>query len=110
MPILGGFPRAPVDVNSPDAWGICDRCGFTWLLKELKFQYAYRGNNLVSTGYLVCEPCYDRPFELNRPLILPPDPEPVPNARPPQWAAQMAGNSPAEGPIQQPILEDTDGS
>lgn len=106
MAILGGFPRARLDARHPEAWAICDRCGFAYNHSALRWQYAYRGDMLTNTYLLVCQPCYDEPFQLNRPLLLPPDPEPVKWARPPSWAAQMAGNNPAEGPIQQPIPGD----
>lgn len=106
MTILGSNPRARVSLRHPEAFAICDRCGFVWNHSDLRWQYAYRGNALQNTYYLVCAPCYDVPFELNRPLLLPPDPEPVQWARPPNWAAQSAGNNPAEGPIQQPIPGD----
>ena len=33
------------------------------------------------TGFLVCRPCLDVPFELNRPLRLPPDPVPIKDPR-----------------------------
>lgn len=33
------------------------------------------------TGFLVCRECLDKPFELNRPLLLPPDPVPIKDPR-----------------------------
>ncbi len=93
MTVLGSNPRARVDVNAPASFGICDRCGILRNLDDLPFQFEWRGNNLVSTYFRVCyDTCLDRPFELNRPAILPPDPEPVIWARPPMWAEQEAQN------------------
>ncbi len=105
MTILGSNPRARVDIRHPEAFASCDRCGFLYNLKDLRFQMAWRGNDLISTNWLVCTPCYDVPFQLNRPVYLPPDPAPVPNARPPQWASEE-GPEPANIPVQQLITED----
>jgi len=102
MTILGSNPRARVNTRHPEAWGVCDRCGFVFNLVNLNKQYGWRGNNLVWNGYLVCKPCLDVPFQLNRPLFLPPDPPPVINPRPNMWAQQAAETEP---PDQQLIPE-----
>lgn len=94
MTILGSNPRARVNERHPEAFAICDRCGFLWNHEELRFQYEWRGNMLSNTYVLVCKDCYDVPFELNRPKYLPPDPVPIKNARPPQWSAQSEGTGP----------------
>jgi hypothetical protein len=104
-PILGGFPHARVDPNHPEAFAVCDRCGFVYNIGNLKKQQEWRGNQLMWTGFLVCDPCLDVPFELNRPVVLPPDPPPVPNARPPNWVAQSEGG-PAIETAQQLIGDD----
>lgn len=105
MTILGSNPRARVDERHPEAFGICDRCGFCWNHSSLRFQYEYRGNSLQNTYHLVCPDCYDVPFELNRPKYLPPDPVPVANARPPQWAAQSESSGPnASGDVIQQLI------
>lgn len=52
---------------------------------------AWRGNDLVNIRLLVCKDCYDTPFQLNRPLYLPPDPEPVDQPRPENFAIDEAG-------------------
>ncbi len=107
MTILGSNPRARVNPQHPESFGICDRCGFLYNLVDLHWQYEWRGNQLTNTRFRVCEPCYDVPFELNRPKYLPPDPQPVPNARPPQWAAQEAETGPnPDVPLQQWIEGD----
>jgi hypothetical protein len=41
----------------------------------------YRGRNLQNLRILVCEPCYDTPQPQLRPIVLPPDPLPIINAR-----------------------------
>ena len=42
---------------APDSWanGICDRCGFSWILSELRFQVY----NREFLGIRVCPNCYD---------------------------------------------------
>jgi hypothetical protein len=94
MTVLGSNQRARVNTRSPEAFAICDRCGFLYNHVDLRWQYEWRGNNLTNTRFLVCAPCYDVPFELNRPKYLPPDPVPVLNARPPQWATEEEGTGP----------------
>jgi len=66
-----------IDVNSPDALGICDYTGFVFNRKDLFKQMEWRGNGLVWTGYMVGQPYLDIPNEQLRPPILPPDPVPV---------------------------------
>ena len=90
MSILGSNPRAPVDASHPQAQAICDRCGFLWHFDALQWQFQWRGTQLVNTRFLVCPDCLDVPQEQLRTIVLPPDPLPVLNARPPQWAAQEA--------------------
>lgn len=98
----GGNSRARVDSRHPDAWGICDLCGQLRNLDDLHWQVEYRGNDLVRTGFRRCDACLDVPNQGLRPVILSPDPESVPDPRPPQWAAQ-AGPPPANIPVQQLI-------
>jgi hypothetical protein len=106
MTTLGGNPRVRVNPSRPEAQAICDLCGVIRNHGDLRFQFEWRGNALVNTYHLVCQDtCYDEPFQLDRPRLLPPDPEPVLNARPPQWALQENENEgPSRGdpdPIQQ---------
>lgn len=103
MTILGSNPRARVDERHPESFGVCDLCGFLWNLNALKWQYEWRGNQLTNTRRLRCRDCLDVPFELNRPKYLPPDPEPVKNARPAQWAQEEGPVPPLDDPIQQVI-------
>ena len=109
MAYMGGNPRARVNPSHPEEWAICDLCGILRNHVDLAWQYEWRGNDLTNTWFLVCkDTCLDKPFQLDRPRILPPDPEPVKYARPPWWAQQEIG--PHDGdpdPIQQYIDEGT---
>lgn len=80
------------DTRSPV--GICDRCGFMYLLKDLVFQYAYRGSNLSNTGFRVCTvTCLDTPTLQYYPLVLPADPQPAFQPRIENYAVdEAAGN------------------
>lgn len=101
MSIAGLHGRAQVDPlggSTEDAFSSCDRCNFLFNHKDLKFQYDWRGNNLQNLWKLVCERCYDLPFEFFRPIILPPDPMPILNARPGFWRTE-------EGPPPAPDFE-----
>lgn len=81
--------RAKTDPKNPRAFGICDRCNFTYQLESLVWEMEWRGNDLVRTGFRVCtRTCLDVPFEQNRPLYLPPDPQPVEQPRTPNYIAQ----------------------
>lgn len=85
--------RARVDPSHPAAPGICDRCGMLWMLSDLQFQMEWRGPQLASTGFRVCHRCYDVPFIFNKPIILPADPVPVKDPRPPWWWQQAMSNA-----------------
>lgn len=79
-----------INPNSPEAMGVCDRCGFWFSHRDLAFQYDYRGMELKNTQRLVCHPCYDKPNEQLKPRIIPPDPPPIMNARPENFAVDEA--------------------
>lgn len=83
--------RALVDPQNPRAFGVCDRCRFLYNLETLVFQHEWQGNQLVNLWLRVCPRCLDKPHEFTRPPILPPDPVPVYQPRPDDYAA-------AEGP------------
>lgn len=54
-------------------WGICDRCGWKYRLRQLRKEW---------TNLMVCPPCYDpKPADLSPPSIKP-EGLPIPNARP----------------------------
>jgi hypothetical protein len=75
--------RARVDPQNPEAFAVCDRCGFRRNHVDLTWQYQYRGNALTNIRVLVCaDKCLDVPHEFARPVILPPDPVPITDPRP----------------------------
>ncbi len=77
---------ATVDVTNPEAWAICDRCGFVRNRSDLTWQSEWGGMSLFSTGSLVCyDRCLDEPNPQLRTIILPPDPPPIINARVPDY-------------------------
>jgi len=74
--------RARISSRNPQAFAICDRCGFQYNNVDLSWQEQYAGNNVVNTGMLVCDTCLD---DLNPQFLTPvvgPDPVPIPNPRP----------------------------
>jgi hypothetical protein len=73
--------RARVDSRNPQAFGICDRCGFLYNHTNLSWQFDWAGVNLINKRILVCETCNDTPQEQLRAIILPADPTPIINAR-----------------------------
>lgn len=85
--------RARTDPKQPQAHGICDRCGFRYNLVDLVWQMEWRGNDLTNIRLRVCKlTCLDVPFQLNRPLYLPPDPEPVDQPRTEPFAIDEASS------------------
>jgi hypothetical protein len=85
--------RATVNTSSPKAFGICDRCGILYNLRQLRWQFDFAGPVLQNLRLLVCDHCYDKPQEQNKPVLVPPDPLPVPNARPQNYAAAETGTT-----------------
>ena len=78
---------ARVNTTDPEAFSVCDRCGFWRNRGDLVWQDQWAGNHLYCIQILVCkERCYDKPQEQLRTIILPPDPPPVLNARVPDFA------------------------
>jgi len=73
--------RATTNLNSPDAFKVCDRCGIWYNAGELQFQYEWAGNMLTNLRLLVCPTCLDVPQEQQRNLVLPPDPVPIKDPR-----------------------------
>lgn len=78
--------RASVNPTAPEALGTCDRCGFIYQHNQLKWQYEWTGNALTNLRLLVCYRCLDEPNPQFKALSLPPDPVPIENPRPNQWA------------------------
>jgi hypothetical protein len=79
--------RAFVDPSNPQAWATCDRCCAIYNHKDLQFQYQFNGSGLYNTRFLVCQKCLDIPQPQLLSPILPPDPTPVLNPRPFNFAA-----------------------
>lgn len=76
-----GYTHARISARRPESLGRCDRCGFTYNLRALRWQYQWAGQQLINLNVLVCSTCLDVPNEQLRTLILPPDPVPVLNPR-----------------------------
>ena len=75
--------HAEVDIDDIRAFAICERCGSLWNHDQLSWQYDYRGPSPQNTRKLVCPTCLDAPNPTSKSIVLPPDPVPVLNARPP---------------------------
>lgn len=91
-----GFPqssRAFASTTKPEAFAICDRCGFRYNHPRLRWQFDWRGAALANLYLLVCQRCEDKPYEFNRPIIIGPDPVPIRDPRP-GWYAQQEGPQP----------------
>jgi hypothetical protein len=79
--------RAQVSSRDPEAWAVCDFCGFLYNRSDLKWQYEWAGPKTVNQNQLVCDSCYDTPQEQLRTIILPADPQPIENPRPERYIA-----------------------
>ena len=82
--------RARVRAGSPQAFAICDRCGFQYNHVDLRWQYEWTGPSLYNKRLLVCEKCTDTPNEQLRTILLPPDPTPIINPRPENYTVAEA--------------------
>ena len=79
--------RAAVDPFHPQGWGSSDRNGMVGNLANMRWQYEWRGPRLMNTKVLVHEDELDEPQrQLGSPALLGPDPLPLMNARPEQYA------------------------
>ena len=84
--------RARVSSKSPQAFAVCDQCGFLYNHVDLAWQKQWAGNRLINLKSLVCRRCQDVPNQQLRALILPPDPMPVLNPRVQDYAVAETGN------------------
>lgn len=92
---------AVVNANNPEAFAQCDRCGFWRNRSDVVWQTAWAGQHLYNIQVLVCkERCFDTPNEQLRTIVLPPDPPPIVNARPPNFTYEE------DGPVQSTLTED----
>jgi hypothetical protein len=73
--------RAKLDPQRPAAFAICDRCGFLYNHRDLKWDVQMAGTMTRRTGWLVCPTCWDMPNPTLQAKKLPPDPVPILNAR-----------------------------
>lgn len=73
--------RAKVSTRNPEAFAICDDCGFLFNHSELRWQLQWSGNKLVNLKQLVCRRCNDIPQTQLRAIVLPADPMPIANPR-----------------------------
>lgn len=69
--------RAHTSARNPQAQGVCFRCGIWYQRNQLRDQYDWRGSTLQNLYVLVCRPCYDRPQEQLRAIVVPADPVPI---------------------------------
>lgn len=90
--------RAVVDLQNLDAFAISDRSGFLTNASNLTWQYEWRGNQLQNLRILVTPGELDVPQEQFRPVIIPPDPVPIRDPRPPFWAQEQAQQPGATSP------------
>jgi hypothetical protein len=94
--------RATTNSTHPETAGMCDRCYLMWDLRKLRFQYDWRGPSLQNLGIRVCPICYDQPSDQLRPIVLPPDPDPVFQPRPPSYEQNNYGGISPEMAAQPP--------
>jgi len=91
--------RARVSRRSPQAHAICDLCGFRYLRSDLVWQYQWSGAKLQNLRLLVCtRTCQDVPQAQLKSIIIPPDPLPVLNPRPEQYAVEVPSFIATEAP------------
>lgn len=92
---------ASVSTTNPEAFAQCDRCGFWRNRSDLVWQTGWAGQHLFNFGILVCsDRCFDTPNEQLRTIVLPPDPPPILNARPPNFTYEE------DGPVQSTLSVD----
>jgi len=87
--------KCPVDINRPRPVGVDDRTGFLVYLDNMDFQTQWAGDRLVNLRILVEQPYLDQPAEFLRTFKFGPEPAPLVNARPTQYASQNQGGVPA---------------
>lgn len=73
--------RARVSTRNPQAFGVCDRCGFLYNHNHLRWQFDWAGPVLMNKRMLVCRKCEDEYQEQLRTIVLPADPIPIANPR-----------------------------
>lgn len=81
-----------VDINNPQAKGICDRSGFAFNHSDLIRQMEWRGESLEWTGLTVGRPFLDMPNEQFRTPEVGPDSIPVEFPKMPIYSDVMWSN------------------
>lgn len=74
--------RGRVNMRSPAALAVCDRCSFTYNHRDLSWQFQWSGVKLQNLWLLVCRECLDTPQPQIKTIVIPPDPLPIQYARP----------------------------
>jgi hypothetical protein len=74
--------RTQVDPSNPRAWGTSDHSGFIGQHGDLCWQYEWAGFQLINKRILVFEDELDLPNRQLGAIIIPPDPDPIMDARP----------------------------
>lgn len=88
--------RARVSTRTPQAFGICDTCGFLYNRVQLVDQMEYFGNTIRPTGFLVCTAtCNDLPQPQLSTPVLPNDPYPIINPRPELYRGAVSPPAPS---------------
>lgn len=83
-----GWPEndgVSLNPNAPRGLGICDDCGRTYHLTDLRYQFQWGGDRLINLNLRVCQSCQDVPQMQLRSIILPGDPKPLRDPRPPSY-------------------------
>lgn len=81
--------HATANPMHPQAFAVCDRCGFVYNHKNLIWQNQWRGPKRQNLRVLVCEYCLDKPQEQLRTFIIPPDPVPIYTPRQEQYSVEV---------------------
>ena len=84
--MAGPHGHARVSASNPEAAAICDRCGRLFSRSDLMWQYQWAGAQLINLRILVDQSCLDIPQEQLRSIVIPPDPIPVRDPRPQNFA------------------------
>lgn len=95
--------RARVSSRSPQAFAICDRCGFLTNHVRLQWQYDWAGAGLINKRMLVCNQCLDTPQEQLRALVIPADPVPIQNPRVQDYATAETDRRTTQGNSVDPV-------
>jgi hypothetical protein len=99
--------RAKVSISNPRSFGSCDRCSFWYQRDELRWQFEWNARTLYNTRLLVCDICYDKPFEHFQAIVVPPDPVPIMNPRPDLYQFAQDGRTNLMDQNQEVLLDTT---